>query len=61
MYYNEEAYLEKVKVIMSTIIIAIKDIHMTGIVHRDLKPTNICIDKNFVPYIIDLDYQNKLL
>jgi serine/threonine protein kinase len=61
MYFSQDIYLLKVKNIILTIINTLKDIHELGIIHRDLKPTNICLNGNFVPFLIDFGLSKKII
>jgi serine/threonine protein kinase len=60
-FCNSEYYLERLIETMSKVIDTLRDIHNCGIVHRDLKPPNICLNKNFEPYIIDFGMAKKII
>ena len=60
-FYNSKYYSERLVEIMNKIIDILRDIHNCGIVHRDLKPPNICLNKNFEPYIIDFGMAKKII
>ena len=60
-YYIEDGgFLEKhARVIFKKIVEAIKFCHEKGICHLDIKPTNIMLDKDFQPIIIDFGFAAK--
>ena len=60
-FENSESYYDNLKIIFTGIIKTLEHIHELGIVHRDLKPTNICLDKNYNPYIIDFGLAKKII
>lgn len=60
-FFNSRFYEEKLIIMINKIIDILRDIHNCGVVHRDLKPPNICLDKNFQPYIIDFGMAKKII
>lgn len=54
-------YIEKLGVIFKTILYTLKEIHNLGIIHRDLKPSNICLNNNFIPFIIDYGLSKEII
>ena len=59
-YIADGGFLEKhARVIFKKIVEAIKFCHEKGICHLDIKPTNIMLDKDFQPVIIDFGFAAK--
>lgn len=52
-FFNCNNYNNYINSIIRIIINTIKEIHNLSILHRDIKPTNICLNKNFSPVLID--------
>lgn len=59
--FNSINYMEKIILIIKTLLNTLMHIHQLGIVHRDLKPSNICLDKNNNPIIIDFGLSKKII
>lgn len=45
-----------VLVLMARLATSVKSMHRRKVIHRDLKLANICIDKNFNPFIVDFGH-----
>ncbi len=60
-FFNSQQYQEKLIIIINKLIDILRDIHNCGIVHRDIKPPNICLNKNYEPYLIDFGMAKKII
>jgi serine/threonine protein kinase len=60
-YFKSRNYNERLKIMIDKIVETIRYIHNIGVVHRDLKPTNICINSNLEPYIVDFGMAKKII